>query len=337
VTPIPDAGVDAAPPPPARVPMFFAQGSLGRRTVSCDDGRTWIANHDEDPIEQCGQIDCSHHAWASIGQVVTDDYVLATYGWGHPGMVRRTDDGIHWEDVFPGQTFAGLAYGNGHIVANARPAYISTAGGAAGSWSAGGTFDTTVFNPRYIGFIPIGSGGRFVALLETGGDADIQLSDDNGLTWRSAPGRPTECARSAGGILTQNGVTIMAQADGSVCRSTDGGENWTYVPVTSQFLSAPLVVDGAFTAWNQWSRFQSTDGLTWSSKQGTTGVRPIPLARAASGTFVTVIGQYGEQQFYRSTDGLNWNALPATDFVASHPIWNIVFGWAKPSAECPLQ
>jgi hypothetical protein len=56
------AAQDAAPPPPdatsdaapAKAPIFVAQGSLGRTTISCDDGKTWAANHswdiDADPL-----------------------------------------------------------------------------------------------------------------------------------------------------------------------------------------------------------------------------------------------------------------------------------------------
>src|SRR5688500_13591196 len=47
----PDAGApdDGGPPIDvgggvAAVPMFVAQGMYGRSTISCDDGRTWVAN-----------------------------------------------------------------------------------------------------------------------------------------------------------------------------------------------------------------------------------------------------------------------------------------------------
>ena len=45
---------DAPTAPPGKVPMFIAQGTLGRTIVSCDDGQTWVGDHswssDGDPM-----------------------------------------------------------------------------------------------------------------------------------------------------------------------------------------------------------------------------------------------------------------------------------------------
>jgi hypothetical protein len=325
--------------------MFIAQGMLGRRTVSCDDGHTWIANHDEAEVgERCSDptaaknTECDHNPWASVGMVGADGYVLATFGWGYPGVVRRTEDGIHWDDVFPGHTFAGMTFGNGRVVANDRAPFVSTADGAMGSWIAGGDVGSGQWNVRRIAFIPDG-GGRFVISLESS-EGDIVWSDDNAVTWNRAAERPPECARSVIGIAHESGVTLMAQYNGSVCRSTDRGDHWTYVPVTpTGFGTNPLVADGKFTIWSGSTRWQSADGLTWTSTAGTAGIGPSAVARSDSGTFVAASYwglTYDKQEFYRSTDGVSWEKLPTTAFVQSHLITHMTFGWMKPSAECPL-
>jgi hypothetical protein len=341
----PDAGVDAAPPR-TRVPMFIAQGKLGRRTISCDDGRTWIENHDEgDADMRCWDtnavknVECDHNPWSSVGMVEAHGYVLATFGWGYPGVVRRTDDGVKWDDVFPGHTFAGMAYGNGRVVANDRAPFVSTADGAMGSWTAGGDVGSGQWNVRRIGFIPDG-GGRFVISLESS-EGDIVWSDDNATTWNRAAERPTECARSVIGIVHANGVTLMAQYGGGVCRSTDRGDHWSYVQVSGGLGSSPLVVDGKFTIYDGATRWQSADGLTWTSAQGTDGIAPAAVARSDDGTYVATGGGwavwYEKQELYRSTDGLNWEKLPTSAFVQSHPITHMVFAWMKPTAQCPLK
>jgi len=67
----------------------------------------------------------------------------------------------------------------------------------------------------------------------------------------------------------------------------------------------------------------------------TTPLRLGPVARSASGALVglsSVWLGYEQQSFYRSTDGLSWEQLPASSFVASHPIFYITFGFAE---TCP--
>lgn len=340
-----DAAFDALDARPTRVPMFIAQGKLGRTTVSCDDGKTWIADKSENSTARCWDdmagenIECDHHSWSSVGMVDADGVVLATYGWGYPGMVRRTDDGIHWEDVLPGHTFAGMAFGNGHVVANDRNPWISSAAGSASSWAQVGSMTSTVGNVRRIGFVPDG-GGRFVVSLESGTESDVQVSDDNGKTWHSSPTRPAECAKGVSGIVHGDGVTLLVQSNGSVCRSTDRGETWTHVPVTSSFASAPLYADGAFMVWEGSTRHRSTDGVTWASTPGTAGVWIGAVARAPNGTYVAVRDGwqqwYEKQLFYRSTDGVTWDTLPLTAFKPGHPITHMIAVSVKPSAECPL-
>src|SRR5262245_36884214 len=45
------AAVDTSPPPPppeGTIPIFVAQGNVGRTTISCDDGQSWVANRSDD-------------------------------------------------------------------------------------------------------------------------------------------------------------------------------------------------------------------------------------------------------------------------------------------------
>jgi len=346
--PVVDAGVfiDAGTPDAGsgRVPIFIGHGKLGRTMVSCDDGRTWIANTSENQTARCWDtsaaqnIECDHNPWSSVGMLAAGGYFFATYGWGYPGVVRRTEDGIHWTDVLPGHTFAGMAYGNGRIMANDHAPWVSTTSGATGTWSKVADITSTGWTVRRIGFVlGVGSGlGRFIITLED----EIQISDDNGASWKAVPNVPMGCAKGVSTILHGNGVTLIAQGDGVVCRSTDRGSTWTRVPVAGSFSSNAVFNNGAFFLWSGAMRYRSTDGETWVSTAGNAGVDIGPVAVSDDGTFVATRGGwqvwYDKQKFFRSTDGITWDTLPPTAFVASHPITSFVFGYAKPSAECPL-
>ena len=97
--------------------MFVAQGDVGRTAVSYDDGYSWIGDESDDAAVVCftDGTDCDHHSGAARGLAFGDGWFLATFGWGTPGGIRRSADGIAWEPVLTGTTFGGIAY-RGSIV-----------------------------------------------------------------------------------------------------------------------------------------------------------------------------------------------------------------------------
>src|SRR5262245_52167588 len=67
------------------VPVFVAQGHVGRTTISCDDGRTWVGNRSDDDSIRCfSGVDCDHHPGAAHGVVFGHGWFFATFGWGQP-------------------------------------------------------------------------------------------------------------------------------------------------------------------------------------------------------------------------------------------------------------
>jgi len=139
--------IEAAPPPadihPAdasgeAVPLFVAQGDLGRTTVSCDDGLTWVANQSSDDAAVCftGGLDCDHSPGAGRGITWGNGWFVATFGWGPPGAIRRSRDGVTWEPVTTGTTFAGVAFGDDQFLAGGRPAWVG--GSDGGGWKKAG-------------------------------------------------------------------------------------------------------------------------------------------------------------------------------------------------------
>src|SRR5262249_45753343 len=107
-----------------QVPIVVAQGLVGRTTISCDDGQTWIANRsfdiegndlvcgDTTPIRcemsscrmvwtdgSCQQedvCDCLHGTGYAKGVAIAKNQILANFGWGWPGAVLRSEDGGSW-------------------------------------------------------------------------------------------------------------------------------------------------------------------------------------------------------------------------------------------------
>jgi hypothetical protein len=358
------------------VPMFVAQGMLGRTTISCDDGMTWVADRswdtEGDPL-LCGSTDpircdetacqylditgacatsdpcdCGHNPGFSKGIAYGDGWFVATWGWGHPGSVRRSRNGIDWEETLAGEDamFGGLVYGAGRFVLSSRYPYWSDDGGA--TWTAGEEADfrgpngEIVWSVRRLGFADFES-GTFVATANP--PQDVLVSKDGGASWVPPSSIDDACLStvgSYGGIATGNGVVVGVGDDGTACRSTDGGDTWTLANIGGEGIYARVLWTGAeFVAWSPGTRYASADGETWQPTPMTPeGVWLGAVAQSeATGTFAAagrVWDAYENQSFWRSTNGIDWEQLPEGAFEGGHYIFEMAAGWAEPSELCPL-
>ncbi len=324
-------------PPAGLVPIVVAQGHMGRTTISCDGGQTFVANQSEDDSYRCWSgpdTDCDHNAFAGRGLAYGNGVWIATFGWGAPGTLRRSLDGVTWQVVETDTpTYADVAYGNGTFVANSSPTRLSTDGL---TWTDGGSLDLNI-NTRAIAFVPHGA-GVFIVTGESGDQRDIVISPD-GITWSHASTRPAECGQYVKNLQYGDGVIALFSGAGHVCTSSDGGDTWVHHPV-NDFLSSHGVWTGSeFFVWAGSTLFRSGDGATWTSDAGSPGNLSLdgPVARTADGIFVGVNqtwdGYYEEQSFVWSEDGIAWQT--AGEFVGSHPINFLDFGYAEASAACP--
>lgn len=338
-----DAGtlvIDAGTPPfdagTSIVSMLIAQGRLGRTIVSCDDGQTWRNNRDEVPGAQCGDppnIECDHHPWASQGIVQTEDAVVANWGWGAPGTVRRTVDGVTWQNVLTvqaGANISGLAAVGNRVMTGAGLPMLSSASGAANTWAT-----VTYLGGGNVTRHIASAGNRFVVLF----DSSLRVSDDNGSTWRT-PTTPSGCVGPVLGIVAHDQTIVFFHYGGSVCVSRDLGDRWTVVPVASAFSSKGVWAQGYFTSWNGSTRYRSADGLTWSQDTGSPADVSIgAVVYTPAGTYVAFKGgwrsSYADERIYRSRDGLAWETLPSTAHVHSHPITHLLSASVRASSICP--
>lgn len=326
---------------PRRVSAFIAQGHLGRTTVSCDGGLTWGADRSDEDVAHCWSdapdaIECDHTSGAGRGIASDAQGFVATFGWGQPGAVKRSEDGQTWSDVLPGKTFGGVAFGADIWLAAARDPQRSTDGGM--TWEASGPSMMAGYNVRRAGFAPLPDGGLFVMV----GDAGDVVTSPDAATW-SAAQVPDGCGKdiqTEGGIASLGGVILILGGDGSACRSADGGQTWTMHSAGGDVSSHLVTQGGQFMAWSRGKRYASPDGATWTAADITPNTITIgPAAASPEGALVGVRGGwqvwYEKQEFYRSADGLTWDVLPAASFTGGHPIRAIAHGTLAPGGACP--
>jgi hypothetical protein len=356
----------------SQIPIFIAQGGAGRLIISCDDGHTWVGNHawdlDGDPL-MCGQVQtadcyntncnyeinntCSSHQCCNDtpdvpkGVAFGDGKIVATWGWGQPGAVRTSTDGISWTTTHPNDSFGGVAFGNGHFVAASRSPIVSTDGMA---WTSGITADfrdpgdnSLIWSVRRFAFLPYGTNGVFLAVASGNTGRDVLRSTDNGQTWVRPTTLPSTCANinsEYGGITFGGGIAVIVDEQGNACRSTDGGDTWT----ASTTGAALVISHGVWTGSEFWywgddqSLLKSADGKTWTKTPMATPMRIGAVVRGPTGTLVAADGFWqgeGQMRFLRSTDGLTWELLSTSAAPSGHSIFYMAAGLADPSTVCP--
>lgn len=323
--------------PEGLVPVFVAQGHMGRTTLSCDGGVSYVANQSEDDDFRCwsgDNTDCDHNPFAGRGLAYGNGVWVATFGWGAPGTLRRSTDGITWQVVASdAPNYADVAFGNGKFVTNGSPTRISTDGL---TWTDGGDLDLSI-NTRAIQFVPHGA-GLFIVTGESGETRDIVISPD-GVTWTHPSNRPPACGQYVSNIVYGGGTIAIFSGMGHVCTSTDGGDTWQQNPVNDSFSSGGVWTGTEFYVWSGSTRFKSENGIDWTSDAGSPkNLQLGPVTRAPDGTFAAIHqswdNYYEEQRFVVSANGIDWQ--DASTFVGSHPVNFLDFGYVEPSAMCPL-
>lgn len=326
-------GGGGGPSVPEGVPMFVAQGHIERTAVSCNGGQSWSNDDSLDDSLRCfnGMLDCNHRSDTARGLTYGNGYFVATYGWGQPGRVRRSRNGVDWETVAEGTRLSGVAFGRNTFVGGGYKVWRSE--GDASSWQtiADGA-DSVV---RRTVFVDVGPG-----LFVMAADAAIWVSDDTGLTWKKSQA-PESCSSNLmfrGGVAGGNGTVLVLNATGESCVSNDNGATFVPAATTPSSVSSDLLwTDGAFVAWGSNKRFRSVDGLSWTSEAITQGVQPRAVAQGANGEFVALSyakWSYTSHAFYRSDDGINWIALGASQAQPGHPIFDLVFGYGDQESAC---
>ncbi len=334
-----EGGDSTGIPQPSGVPLFVAQGHMGRTTISCDRGQTWIHDHSLDDAVRCFDgIDCDHDEGAGTGLVFGDGAFLTTWGWGTEGNIARSTDGITWDVVVTGPTFAGLAFGDGVFVTGGHDALRSADLGV--TWADPVDTGLTQWTPRGIGWAPT-AGGRFV--IGGGGDVgDVVVSSDGGASWWHPDAAPIECGSSIRSIVASDDTIVIVRPGGAgaeLCVSHDAGVEFTAIDLGDVYFESRAMWTGeAFLVWANGAMWSSTNGDDWTSTALQPAINLGPVARDDAGNFVAVRGGwqvwYESQEFYRSTDGVTWETLAPGTFTPSHPMNHIAFGYVDATDAC---
>ncbi|MBL8678921.1 MAG: hypothetical protein JNK05_07130 [Myxococcales bacterium] len=348
-----DSGVSTG-----RVGVFVAQGHVARTTISCDDGRTWVANRSDNDALRCftAGVDCDHNGGRAMGVTSIDGAIFASWGWGMANSVRRTTDGMRWDRTLDRTIFSGIESASGRVVAIANQSQLTTDLGARWTMSTPLGF---VGHIRATGVIGT-TQRRFVAAGgENGATVGSVMLSDDGMTWRRPATIAPECGQGvvADGIGSGGdgaGIAVITHESGLVCTSRDNGQTWTTARADGISFEGTVIHTGTeFVTWGRSMtmglvHLRSTDGARWTATatsatnaDGSRATTPRinAAARSPSGTFVTVHGEwdnwYDRQVFYRSTDGVRWQALPRTAFVGSHPIRFFTYAEIPRGGACP--
>ena len=322
------------PEPMGSQKVFMASGKLGRTTLSCDGGQTWIHDQSDDDTLRCWgpagdplTVECDHDPRSNTGLSADAGWFFASYGWGFNGTVRRTHDGVHWETVKSDGWGGGLAYLKGSLLLAWGDGSISTNQGT--DWTAMGNSQFESLNHAFLQKI----GDNVIAHGRSGS----RVSGDQGATWNPIPSTTNLGFTTSGkGRMVSISVNVGANGannTGISSISTDNGLTWS----VNEIWSAPgdavygAIFDGTnFVHWTMGKVWKSLDGITWTSTP-TVGAPPwdfIVNYNPDTKTYAAIMTNWGswydKQKAYRSDDGITWVELSPTAFKGGHPMAYLV-------------
>lgn len=319
----------STPPPSSNMKyVFMAQGHLGRTIMSCDGGLTWINDRSDNPSGRCWQggandVECDHTPITGRGLDAGDGYFYANFGWGYPGSVRRSADGVNWTTIRSNGNGDGILYYDGQLWSswgNYNSAFSTNQGQ---TW----TQNTTL--PGVVTPLAHRAGNLFFAVSRD--QAGLIISQNGGQTWQYRSEFPHGSALH---FAYGNNIHLMVGGS-SATRSLDNGTTWSRNAnaISGSFIG--LSFNGThFVGFTSSARWMSTDGVTWSqtviNNRGSVTLNKPIAYNPETRTYVAVpefwIAGYADQRALHSTDGITWNQLSTTAFPQGHPITRIVSG-----------
>lgn len=271
--------IDAAPtsdgaPVVNGTPILVALGEVGRSTVSCDGGRTWVADTtlQDDPalsrlfcdVEQpdlrCGagtcqypndsgvcsenSCGCAQLPFASRGGMVHAGWVFKKVGEVQGNVLQRSRDGVTWETVVDADdnyVIGPAVAGDDLLLVGFNPSadlnvWSSTDDGA--TWSEPAVFDLTeLWAPTKA--VTIQHEGQDVALFFGRINSPLALRATSAGAIAPIADIPSECL-NPNNILIGNGRVLLVNGVDTLCISDDGGQSFTVATGVEPFASGAL-------------------------------------------------------------------------------------------------
>lgn len=313
-----DAMPAETPVLPGKLPMFVAVGRGGRRIMSCDGGRTWVAN------QFVSTQDGEHSTFTPKGLAYGDGTFVFLSGWGNPSTTWVTNDGVTWLEQKHQAGFAGIGFDEGQFV---------LVGGNyhEGSKDNGRTW-TRLSPPR----APLGrEAAAFPGAWAAGSDGQAQVLRRGSASWSGIPG----CSGSRhggigadGGFAASPSVLISVGSNGDVC----GINLSTGAAIGASRLNASVAGKPNYGAGNfmvatgDSIRF-SKDGVNWQSRALPRDIR-IDLIDCHGNGVCAGISTDGKS-FHYSDDGITWKRASAPQ---GNGMVALKAGMGAPSNLCKL-
>ncbi len=325
-----DAAQDAGPASPFTVPMFVAVGYGGRRIMSCDLGRSWVAD------QRIAETDGEHEVYTPKSLAYGAGTFVFLTGWGvAESRAHVTTDGVNWQTQVLDKRYASVGFVGDRFV-------LVGAGGLAES-----TDNAQSWTPRPEPGAPHErGGGAFEGIFAAGADAIATFLRPGDPEWRavaSCVGARHGGIGQSGGFAASGGRLVSVGEYGDTCGvdiatgaelpvgKFDIGEN----PGDRQQLTGNVaVIDGAFQVAASGRIHSSADGVAWTSRVLPDGVRFDLIARAPSGAYVGVSESGPGNPFFYSDDGQAWQPGQGPD-AGELSFQYLAFGYVAPSATCP--
>jgi len=282
--------------PAGSVPMFVAIGRGGRRIMSCDKGRTWVAN------KFVSMQDGEHSTFTPKGLAYGDGTFVFLSGWGNPSTTWVTQNGVDWAEQKHDTGFAGLGYDDGQFV---------LVGGNyhKGSKDRGATWTRLTPAKANLGR----ESAAFTGIWAAGSDGRAQILRKGMTNWVDLSGctGPRHGGIGANGGFAANGETMISVGyEGNVC-----GVNiltGTAIPASNlgtKISGKPNYNAGSFMVATGNSIRFSTDGSTWTTKTLPQTVRIDHIDCDTTGTCVGI--SLDGDSFYYSDDATTWKKATA--------------------------
>ncbi|MDX2020981.1 MAG: hypothetical protein SF187_12140 [Deltaproteobacteria bacterium] len=289
-------GVGGDGAPAGSVPMFVAVGRGGRRIMSCDRGRTWVAN------QFVSTQDGEHSTFTPKGLAYGNGTFVFLSGWGNPSTTWITTNGVDWVEQKHQTGFAGLGYDDGQFVLVGTNYH-------EGSKDNGKTWTRLPQSKA--------SGGRegaaFTGIWAAGTDGQAQVLRKGMNSWANISGctGPRHGGIGAdGGFAASTDTLISVGSNGNICGvniATGAAIGATQFNV--EVRGKPNFAAGSFMVATGDSIRFSKDGSNWTTRTLPKDVRIDLVDCDADGHCVGL--NLDGKSFYYSDDAMTWSRAAA--------------------------